>query len=156
SGASSSSALVTLASAAIRYANRIDFRLDKLARDSSQAEWYLGTRGGALDHTAICLAKRGRAIHISYADQSAELIGLPEDGYGWVRFFSPAADKGREVMLEYNERAAVSRLLIPALLGPALLGPALLGPALLGPALLGNDSLEGLPVAITLDDVAQR
>ncbi len=51
SGASSSSALVVLAGAAIRLANRIDYRPCDLAMDSSQAEWYLGTRGGALDHT---------------------------------------------------------------------------------------------------------
>jgi galactokinase len=49
SGASSSSALVTLAGAAIRRVNRIDFELNELARDSSQAEWFVGTRGGALD-----------------------------------------------------------------------------------------------------------
>jgi galactokinase len=41
---------------------------------------------------------------------------LPDRGFRWVTFFTHAADKGREVMLEYNERSAVSRLLIPAII----------------------------------------
>lgn len=114
SGASSSSALVTLASAAIRRVNRIDFELDDLARDSSQAEWFLGTRGGALDHTTICLCRSGYAVHIPYWKDPIKRIPLSDEGYRWITFFSCPADKGREVMLEYNERVAVSRLLIPA------------------------------------------
>jgi galactokinase len=116
SGASSSSALVALSGAAIRHANQIGFELEELARDSSQAEWYLGTRGGALDHTAICLARRGHAVHISHRDGEAELIPLPDGDFRWITFFTSEADKGRDVMLEYNERAAVSRLLIPAVI----------------------------------------
>ncbi len=114
-GASSSSALVTLAGAAIRMVNRIEYDLAELARDSSEAEWFVGTRGGALDHMTICLARRGRLLHISHRDRRADPIPLPVDGFRWVAFFSHEADKGREAMLEYNERAAVSRLLIPAL-----------------------------------------
>ena len=34
----------------------------------------------------------------------------------WITFFSQAADKGRDVMIEYNERAALSRIVIPALI----------------------------------------
>jgi CTP:molybdopterin cytidylyltransferase MocA len=33
-----------------------------------------------------------------------------------VTFFTKPADKGREIMIEYNERAAVSRLIIPAII----------------------------------------
>ncbi|MGE0132177.1 MAG: galactokinase [Blastocatellales bacterium] len=135
SGASSSSALVTLAGAAIRRVNGIDFKLNELARDSSQAEWFMGTRGGALDHTAICLARRGHAVHLLHSDNRAELIPLPDEGFRWITFFSHEADKGRGVMLEYNERAAVSRLLIPAM--------------------LVDHSIEDLPATITLNDVAR-
>lgn len=116
SGASSSSALVVLAGAAIRQANQIEFDLAELAQDSSQAEWFLGTRGGSLDQTAICLAKRHQAVHPTFADNRAETVPLPSERFRWVTFFTHAADKGREVMLEYNERAAVSRLMIPALI----------------------------------------
>lgn len=116
SGASSSSALVVLAGAAIRHANQIEFSLNELAQDSSQAEWFLGTRGGALDHTAICRAEPAHAVHVRFAENRAELVPLPDEPFRWLTFFTHAADKGREVMLEYNERAAVSRLLIPAVI----------------------------------------
>ncbi|MGH9767957.1 MAG: galactokinase [Blastocatellia bacterium] len=135
SGASSSSALVTLAGAAIRLANGIEYEPAELARDSSQAEWFMGTRGGALDHTAICLARRGHAVKIAHSDNRTELVPLPEQGFRWITFFSHEADKGRGVMLEYNERAAVSRLLIPAM--------------------LANNSIDDLPAAISLNDVAR-
>ncbi|MGH9803489.1 MAG: hypothetical protein ACRD82_24275, partial [Blastocatellia bacterium] len=116
SGASSSSALVVLAGAAIRRANQINFELSEMAQDSSQAEWFLGTRGGSLDQTAICLAKRHQAVHLSYADNRAEAVPLHAERFRWLTFFAHAADKGREVMLEYNQRAAVSRVIIPALI----------------------------------------
>ena len=43
-------------------------------------------------------------------------VSLPDKPFEWITFFSKPADKGREVMIEYNERAAVSRLLIPAVI----------------------------------------
>jgi len=115
-GASSSSALVVLASAAVREVNRIECAPLELARDAARAEWYVGTRGGSMDHITICLAKRDHAILINYHDQQARQVTLPGRRFRWVTFFSQAADKGREVMIEYNERAAVSRILIPAVI----------------------------------------
>ncbi len=115
-GSSSSSALVVLAGMAMRAANEISFTPTELANDSAQAEWFIGTRGGSLDHTAICLSQRNHVIHLNYSDNHAELLPLPSEGFRWVTFFSHAADKGKEIMLEYNERAAVARLLIPAII----------------------------------------
>jgi galactokinase/CTP:molybdopterin cytidylyltransferase MocA len=115
-GASSSSALVVLAGAAVRGANAVAFGPRELALDSAKAEWYVGTRGGSMDHLTICLAEAGRAVHISYAGQTARPLPLPGGSLRWVTFFSHPADKGREIMLAYNERAAVSRLLIPAII----------------------------------------
>jgi galactokinase len=115
-GASSSSALAVLVGAGFREANRLTYQLDELARDSSQAEWYQGTRGGAMDQTTICLARQNHAVHITYPDVRARLVPLPDAGFRWVTFFSHPADKGRESMLAYNERSGVSRLLIPAVI----------------------------------------
>jgi galactokinase/CTP:molybdopterin cytidylyltransferase MocA len=115
-GASSSSALVVLASAAVRNVNRIEYSNVELARDASRAEWYVGTRGGSMDHTTICLAKQDHAVLISYSEQQARQVTLPGRQFRWVTFFSQPADKGRSVMIEYNERAAVSRILIPAVI----------------------------------------
>lgn len=115
-GASSSSALVVLAGAAIREVNNISFKPEELARESAKAEWYIGTRGGSMDHTTICLAQTSSAVLISYGADQTRRVSLPGHPFQWITCFSKPADKGREVMVEYNERAAVSRLLIPAVI----------------------------------------
>jgi galactokinase/CTP:molybdopterin cytidylyltransferase MocA len=115
-GASSSSALVVLAGAAIRNVNGISWTPEELARDSALAEWFIGTRGGSMDHITICLGAPANAVLIDYATGHTRLAALPDKPFEWVTFFTKPADKGREIMIEYNERAAVSRLIIPALL----------------------------------------
>jgi N-acetylgalactosamine kinase len=115
-GASSSSALVVLASAAVRDVNGLDCAPMDLARDAARAEWYVGTRGGSMDHITICLAEPDQAVLINYRDQEARQLTLPGRDFRWVTFFSQTADKGRAVMIEYNERAAISRILIPAVI----------------------------------------
>ena len=115
-GASSSSALAVLAGAAIREVNGVPYEPGELAVDSSKAEWFVGTRGGSMDHLTICLARRSHAVRISYRDGTTRAVRLLPGRLRWVTFFSHPADKGREIMLEYNERAAVSRLLIPAII----------------------------------------
>lgn len=115
-GASSSSTLVVFGGAAIREVNEISFTLEELAHDSALAEWYIGTRGGSMDHITICLAQAARAVLIDYSKNGTRHVSLPDDPFHWITFFSKPADKGREIMIEYNERAAVSRLLIPAFL----------------------------------------
>ncbi len=115
-GASSSSALVVLSGAAIRDANDVQWTPAELARDSAMAEWFIGTRGGSMDHITICLARTASAVLINYASGETRSVGLPDEPFQWITFFTRPADKGREIMIEYNERAAVSRLLIPAVI----------------------------------------
>jgi len=115
-GASSSSALVVLGGAAIRDVNRISWTPDELAWDSALAEWFIGTRGGSMDHLTICLGAPANAVLIDYATDRTKLAALPDKPFEWITFFTKPADKGREIMIEYNERAAVSRLLIPAII----------------------------------------
>ena len=69
-----------------------------------------------MDHITICLAQTANAVLIDYASHKTRLAALPDDPFAWVTFFTKPADKGREIMIEYNERAAVSRLLIPAII----------------------------------------
>lgn len=165
-GASSSSALVVLAGAAVRSVNQIRYGAEELARDSSQAEWYMGTRGGAMDHLTICLAKARHAVHISYPGQEARLVGAPSEPFRWVTFFSHGADKGREAKLEYNERSAVSRIVIPAIIeGWGRQHPSLARQWKDAVTCLQNDPtsaaaeleplLNQLPLEITLAEVAR-
>jgi galactokinase len=114
-GASSSSALCVLAGAAVRLINGVAYERAELALDSSQAEWYVGTRGGSMDQTTILLAQPNSAIKISYSNSSSIKIPLPA-GYSWVTFFTHPANKSQEVMNQYNDRAFVSRILIPEIL----------------------------------------
>jgi len=115
-GASSSSALVVLGGAAIRNVNGISSTPEELARDSALAEWFIGTRGGSMDHLTICLGAAANAVLIDYATDQTKLAALPDRPFEWITFFTKPADKGREIMIEYNERAAVSRLLLPAII----------------------------------------
>ncbi|HEU4931236.1 MAG TPA: sugar phosphate nucleotidyltransferase, partial [Pyrinomonadaceae bacterium] len=115
-GASSSSALVVLGGAAIRDVNAIPWTPAELAKDSALAEWFIGTRGGSMDHITICMAQPASAVLINYATGQTRNVALPDEPFAWLTFFSKPADKGCEVMIEYNERAAVSRLLIPAVI----------------------------------------
>jgi galactokinase len=115
-GASSSSTLVVLGGTAIRRVNGISFTAEELAQDSARAEWYIGTRGGSMDHITICMAHKASAVLIGYSTKQTRRVALPDIPFQWITFFSTPADKGREIMIEYNERAAVSRLLIPALI----------------------------------------
>ena len=115
-GASSSSALVVLSGATIRNVNSVSWTPEELAKDSALAEWFIGTRGGSMDHITICMAQPASAVLINYASGQTRNVALPDKPFAWLTFFSKPADKGREVMTEYNERAAVSRLLIPAVI----------------------------------------
>ncbi len=139
-GASSSSALTVLTGAAMRIVNNIEYTPESLAQDSAQAEWFIGTRGGSLDHTAICLSRRQHAVHLNYSTNQTSTIKLPDNDVRWVTFFSHSADKGKEIMLEYNERAAVSRLIIPALLN----GDS------------SEENINNLPEVISLQTVQSR
>jgi galactokinase/CTP:molybdopterin cytidylyltransferase MocA len=115
-GASSSSAVVVLTGAATRVANRLPFDAGSLAEDSALAEWYIGTRGGNMDHYTMCLSRRQSALHLNFSPFKTSLVPLHRFRYRWVAFFSHPADKSGDVFLKFNERSAVSRLLIPALL----------------------------------------
>jgi galactokinase len=139
-GSSSSSALTVLAGAAMRIVNKINYSPENLAHYSAQAEWYIGTRGGSLDHTAICLSKRNHAVLLNYTTNKTVTIPLPDEDVRWVTFFSHSADKGKEIMLEYNERAAVSRMIIPALLAENI----------------SEDNIKNLPETISLAEVKLR
>jgi galactokinase len=153
-GASSSSALLILAGAALRISNRMTIDRRELAKDSSLAEWYLGTRGGALDHMIICLSLPDTAIHLTHADQSASPVPLSARHFSWVTFFSHPANKGRELMFEYNERAVVSRVIIPAMLAETDRGMVSMQAIAALPAEIGIAEFEkGWPAAF---DEAKR
>ncbi|MGQ9631834.1 MAG: GHMP family kinase ATP-binding protein [bacterium] len=115
-GASSSSALVVAAGAGMRLANGFDIDVNELAESSSKAEWYVGTRGGKMDHATMCFAEDSCALLISFEPFAVEKIPAPTRRYRWITFYTRPAEKGSRVMSEYNERSAASRYIAPKLI----------------------------------------
>jgi galactokinase/CTP:molybdopterin cytidylyltransferase MocA len=115
-GASSSSALVVVTAMGMRLASGLALDMDELAESCSKAEWFIGTRGGKMDHAAMCFSQPSSALLITFEPFSVEAIPMPAKGYRWATFFTHPADKGSGVMSEYNERSLVSKFIIPELL----------------------------------------
>jgi len=112
-GASSSSALVIGSGAAIRKVNDIKIDTADLAHASSKAEWFIGTRGGEMDHATLCLAEPSCALLITFQPFTVKKIPMPMDKYSWVSFYTHPADKGTRLTAAYNERSIVSKFVIP-------------------------------------------
>jgi galactokinase len=64
SGLSSSTALTVAAALALVLRNEIDIERAELAHLCSEAEWYVGTRGGMMDQFSALLSKRDYALYL--------------------------------------------------------------------------------------------
>ncbi|MCG2690316.1 NTP transferase domain-containing protein, partial [Candidatus Parcubacteria bacterium] len=149
-GASSSSALVVASALAFRKINKIKIDLSEIAESSSKAEWFCGTRGGKMDHATMCFGTLDKALLINFKPFQVKSVSMPQ-GYSWVTFYTTKADKGNELTCQYNERSAVSRVIIPALLGQAQVKlPLILNQKTF------NRVLATLPIQITLKEFAQK
>ena len=116
SGASSSSALTICALAAAHLANNIPWNPEDLAVMGGEAEWYVGTRGGMMDHATMMFAKKGRVLKLELRPFDVEVIpsNLP---LRWFSVFTHPADKGGEVRDAFNELVAVQQEIIPNYVG---------------------------------------
>lgn len=65
-GLSSSSALVVAAAEAVRALNRLPVSAQRLVSLCGEGEWFVGTRGGAADHAAIKLSRRGCVTRVGF------------------------------------------------------------------------------------------
>ncbi len=65
-GLSSSSALVVAAAEAVRVFNRLPVSAQRLVSLCGEGEWFVGTRGGAADHAAIKLSRRGCVTRVGF------------------------------------------------------------------------------------------
>ncbi|MBL8217064.1 MAG: hypothetical protein JNK87_40465 [Bryobacterales bacterium] len=79
SGLSSSSALLVAASLALLQANGVRASFAELMEVLPEAEHYVGTRGGAMDHAACLAGRRGHALRIQFAPLAVEPVPLPAD-----------------------------------------------------------------------------
>ena len=63
-GLSSSSAIVVATAVALAYQAELPYTNPAFAQQCADAEWYVGTRGGIMDHFAALLTKRDHALFL--------------------------------------------------------------------------------------------
>ena len=121
-GLSSSSALLVTAAMALATLNQISIEKVSFARMCSEAEWYVGTRGGIMDHFISILAQRGHALLLDCRPQvdaqtghmryTMEHVSIP-DGYRVLICNSGVARQ--KTRSKYNVRVAECRLAVTLL-----------------------------------------
>ena len=118
SGASSSSALATCASIAIRLVNGLSLEQSSLVEETANAEWYVGTRGGMMDHATMMFAEAGKMLRLTFRPFTARTIDSPAQlaDYRFVTIFTHPSDKGTSTQLAFNARALAARDVIPQML----------------------------------------
>ncbi|MBS1874391.1 MAG: hypothetical protein JSU00_14335 [Acidobacteria bacterium] len=103
-GLSSSSALLTAFTLALLAANRIRASFEELMEVLPEGEYFVGTRGGGMDHAAVLAPDPGCALLVHFSPLSAESIPVPRDWAFLVAHSMVAAEKSGEVREKYNSR----------------------------------------------------
>ena len=119
-GLSSSSALVVVSALAIASLNGVALHKEEFARLCSEAEWYVGTRGGIMDHFISILAQRGFALRLDcrpvmdggHAHYRTLPVRIP-DGYR-VLICNSGVPR-QKTRSQYNVRVAECRLAVAML-----------------------------------------
>ncbi len=112
SGLSSSSALTVAAMVALAHRNRIALQGAELATACSQAEWYVGTRGGIMDHFASVLGQRDHALFLDCRPgrdgaYSYRHVPIPA---GYAVMVVDSRVRHRNTGPEFNRRVAEGRI----------------------------------------------
>ena len=112
-GLSSSSALTVAAAVALAGINRIVLQGPALADACSRAEWYVGTRGGIMDHFCSVLAMRDRALFLDCRPQGDgpsyyyEHVPLPT---GYAIIVVDSGVRHRNTGPDFNRRVLEGRI----------------------------------------------
>ena len=110
-GLSSSSALTVVAAVALAHLNGWHPEDVTLARLCSEAEWYVGTRGGVMDQFIALCGQRGHALFLDCRPDTAgryamEHIPLPQ---GYRLLIADSGVRHRNVRGAFNQRVAACR-----------------------------------------------
>ena len=154
SGASSSSALATCASIAIRLVNDLPLELSSLVEEIANAEWYVGTRGGMMDHATMMFAEAGKMLRLTFRPFSAQSLDSSTQlaDYKFVTIFTHPSDKSRSTRLAFNARALAARDVVPQMLANS---PDDL-PGALSVAELSEEMMKKYPALQAAHDVELR
>jgi galactokinase len=107
-GLSSSSALVVAATLALLRANRIEAAFEELMEVLPEAEQYVGTRGGGMDHAACLAGRRGHALRISFDPVRVEPVPIPQSWALFIVHTGRTAEKSSRLRDEFNLRRSLS------------------------------------------------
>jgi len=118
-GLSSSSAVLTGFTLALLQANGVRTSFEELMEVLPEGEYFVGTRGGAMDHAAVLGSRSGCALLVHFAPLSACPVPIPKDWAFLVAHSLTTAEKSGEVRAEYNARRtagsrAIERLGFPS------------------------------------------
>ncbi len=103
-GLSSSSALLVAFTLALLRSNGIEATLDELMDVLPEAEYFVGTRGGGMDHAAVLASRAGHALLVKFRPFSATPIPIPREWAILVAHSLTTAEKSGAVRAEYNAR----------------------------------------------------
>jgi len=110
-GLSSSSALTVVAAVALAELNGLDIPPASLAKLCSEAERYVGTRGGIMDHFIALLARRGHALFLDCRPRDGafptEHVPLPE---GYKIVIADSGVRRENTRSEFNLRVAEDKI----------------------------------------------
>ncbi len=101
-GLSSSSALLTAFTLGLLKANGIDAGLDELMSILPEGEYFVGTRGGGMDHAAVLASRAGHASLVHFAPFRVEYVPIPEDWRFVIAHSLTRAEKSGAANARFN------------------------------------------------------
>jgi N-acetylgalactosamine kinase len=109
-GLSSSSALVIAAAMLTEAFNGLDTSPAERAGYLPAAEHFVGTQGGALDHTTILQSEPGKILHIDFSPLQTRSIDFPDEAALAIVHSGQQAEKSAAARSAYNLRVMECRL----------------------------------------------
>jgi galactokinase len=103
-GLSSSSALLTGFTLALLRANGVGATFEELMEVLPEGEYFVGTRGGGMDHAAVLAGRRGCAILVGFAPLTVNAVEVPGHWSFLIAHSLKTAEKSGEVRSKYNAR----------------------------------------------------
>ena len=103
-GLSSSSSLLTAFAIALLKGNGIAPDFEELMSILPEAEHFVGTRGGGMDHAAILASRSGCALLVRFEPLELSPIPIPVDWRFLVAHTLTTAEKSGAIRSEYNAR----------------------------------------------------
>jgi len=163
-GLSSSSALCVVGAVALMDLNGLEMPRPELARLCSEAEWYVGTRGGIMDHFISLQGRRGHALFLDCRPDDhtpgqyrTEWAPIPA---GYVFLLCDSGVRRENTRSAYNARVAECKIGVKLLQrhAPAATHLRDISAGALGltPAALDALLEQELPAEADMDELAAR